>query len=106
MVKKFWLQHVQKRLLLSVFFICGIVASIIGLVWLLFCIVFAPNGRHPMSIAIGFDQLVNAATGGNEDETISSRAARERNEGKRWACILCKFLDKLDKNHCTNSLGG
>jgi hypothetical protein len=42
--------------------------------------------------------------GGNEDETISSRAAKAKLQGKRWGCVLCKLLDKLDKNHCEKSI--
>lgn len=41
---------------------------------------------------------------GDPDETISSRAAKAKLKGKRWGCILCKALHKLDNNHCEKSI--
>lgn len=66
--------------------------------------VFASPGRA-LRIAIGFDQLANVALNGSEDETISSRAARAREEGKRWGCVLCRFLDRLEPDHCNKARG-
>ena len=60
-----------------------------------------PYGRR---VAVAIDQLFNALLNGDEDETISSRAAKARSKGKRWGCVLCRFLDWLDPNHCTNSI--
>ena len=56
------------------------------------------------NIAIGIDQLGNAILRGDPDETISSRSAKARNNGKIWGCVLCRLLDWLDPNHCNNSL--
>jgi hypothetical protein len=47
---------------------------------------------------------VNTVAGGDPDETISSRAAKAEAEGKRWGCILCGLLDKIQKDHCKRSL--
>ena len=66
-------------------------------------ILFAPE--RALSIAIGFDQLANVVSNGSEDETISSRANRARQEGRRWGCFLCWVLDRLDKNHCRDASG-
>lgn len=57
-----------------------------------------------LRILISIDQLANTILGGNEDETISSRAAKAKLQGKRWGCGLCKLLDKFDKNHCDKSI--
>ncbi|MDE3023314.1 MAG: hypothetical protein KGI54_15945 [Pseudomonadota bacterium] len=58
-----------------------------------------------MSVAVALDQFCNAILGGDPAETISSRAAKARNEGKQWGCILCKVLSIIiQKNHCTKSL--
>jgi hypothetical protein len=57
-----------------------------------------------LRILISIDQLANTILGGNEDETISSRAAKAKLQGKRWGCVLCKMLDKIDKNHCDKSI--
>lgn len=100
-----WVYHCKRRLLLMVFLVGGFLATNLAIVWMLLSIIFQPYGRRPLTIALAFDQLANAALGGSEDETISSRAAREQEKGARWACILCKLLDKLDKNHCENSKG-
>lgn len=98
-----WQYHLRRRLLLLVFLIVGVFGALIAAVWLLACVVFSPYGRRPIAIALGFDQLANAATGGNEDETISTRAGRLRKEGRGWACVLCKLLDWLDPQHCDKS---
>lgn len=79
------------------------IAPLIGLARYLWCIV--SNPARAWRIAVGFDQLVNVAANGHEDETISSRAHRARSEGRRWGCVLCKLLDKLDENHCLKSAG-
>ncbi|MCK9389864.1 MAG: hypothetical protein M0Q22_15925 [Sulfuritalea sp.] len=105
MLRNFWLYHLRRRLLLLVFLLAGLVGFLLAAVWMLACILFAPYGPRPMHIAIGFDQLVNAATGGSEDETISSRAGRLRREGRGWACVLCWVLDKLETGHCERSIG-
>lgn len=37
---------------------------------------------------------------GSEDETVSSRAGKAARKGKRWGCLLCRLLDKIDPGHC------
>lgn len=56
------------------------------------------------NLLIAFDQLVNALFAGNPDETISSRAAKARAEGRAWGCVLCRVLDWIDPDHCADSL--
>jgi hypothetical protein len=56
------------------------------------------------NLLVSLDQSLNTILGGHPDETISSRAAKSRKQGKRWACILCDLLDKLDPNHCEKSI--
>ena len=60
--------------------------------------------RWIINVLIAFDQLMNAIGGGDPDETISSRAAKARNRGRWWGCILCRFLDHIDPKHCASSL--
>jgi len=55
-------------------------------------------------VAVAIDQLFNALFGGDEDETISSRAYKAQLDGKRWGCVLCRILNWLDKNHCESSV--
>lgn len=56
------------------------------------------------NIGVSLDQLLNTITGGDPDETISSRAAKARNEGRAWGCWLCGLLDRLDPKHCDNNI--
>lgn len=58
--------------------------------------------RYIWNILIAIDQLGNALLAGDPDETISSRAAKNRH--KWYWDALCHVLDFLDKNHSTNSI--
>lgn len=51
-------------------------------------------------ILVSLDQFLNVLALGLPDETISSRAAKAARKGKRWGCILCRFLDLFDRDHC------
>jgi hypothetical protein len=53
---------------------------------------------------VALDELTNAILLGDPRETISSRADKAMNEGKRWGCVLCKLLNYLQKDHCQKSL--
>ena len=52
------------------------------------------------TIAKAFDRVGNAVTGGLDGEYLSARASRVRHEKRRWACILCRLLDRFDPGHC------
>lgn len=56
------------------------------------------------NILISIDQFANTLFGGNPDETISSRAGKAAQRGDKWGCVLCKWLDKIDKNHCDKNI--
>lgn len=57
-------------------------------------------------VIISNDRALNAALGGSENETLSSRASRARSEGRLWGCVLCNWvLDKIQPNHCKSSEG-
>lgn len=51
-------------------------------------------------VAVGVDVLVAVFYWGREGITISSHSAIAAKKGKRWGCVLCKLLDKLDPGHC------
>lgn len=58
------------------------------------------------NVFIGVDQLVNAATGGHPDETLSSRCGRlgHRNPYKFWVIVIdAIFLPFQGPNHCYNA---
>lgn len=50
------------------------------------------------------DEFGNTLTGGDPGETISSRAGKAMNEGRRWGCVLCRFLNLFQKNHCARAI--
>ena len=87
-------------LLLIPLMLLGATIALIHYIW---ATIFAP--AKALQIAIGYDQLANVALNGNPDETISSRADRAREEQRRWGCVLCKILDKIEKDHCRKSRG-
>lgn len=60
--------------------------------------------RYIMNWLRWWDQGLNVLTGGDADETLSSRAGKGMKEGKRWCCILCSALDFFQKDHCLKSI--
>jgi hypothetical protein len=52
--------------------------------------------RHFWNILIAIDQFGNAATGGDPDETISSRAAKAMQKSRAWGCISLDLTDGAD----------
>jgi hypothetical protein len=53
---------------------------------------------------LAIDRAVNAMAGGDSRETISSRIGRY--QSMNWlAKFVCKCLDMLDPDHCTNAVG-
>ena len=63
------------------------------------------GSKRGLRILLAYDRLGNVATGGEDEETISSRANRGRLAGIRGWCILCRILDWFDKDHCAKSAG-
>lgn len=56
------------------------------------------------NLLIMLDETANTLTGGDPGETVSSRAGKAMQEGKQWGCVLCRFLDLFQKNHCQLSI--
>lgn len=93
---------IQHRLsMIAVWGLCQIIA-VIASVWML--VAALAGSRRAWTLAVAHDQLANAVFGGSEDETLSSRAGKAARKGKRWACVLCRLLDRLDPNHCEKSI--
>lgn len=88
--------------LLAIWLLCQF-AHIVASLWMLVAII--SNSPRAWRIAIAYDRVGNAATGGKDTETISSRANRGRAEGQRNWCLLCRLLDRLDPDHCHRSDG-
>lgn len=61
-------------------------------------------GQYLLNWAIWLDEGLNVLTGGDPGETLSSRAGKAQRNGRKWACVLCRFLDFFNRNHCQNSI--
>jgi hypothetical protein len=55
---------------------------------------------------VGLDQFTTVLTGGNPDETISSRSARAAEQGKTWGTLMSKFLNLFQKDHGPKAQAG
>lgn len=91
-----------QRLLLALLWLLCLAASLLAAVRMLWAIITSPP--RAWRLAVAHDQLFNAAANGDEDETVSSRAAKARRSGRRWGCVLCRLLDALDPDHCENNI--
>jgi hypothetical protein len=65
---------------------------------------YHPDDGYVKNVLVILDCLGNSLAGGDPDETISSRAAKARDAGQEWGCLLCKFLNWFQTNHCTLAL--
>lgn len=61
-------------------------------------------GRYLLNWLILLDQAGNTLTGGSPNETISERAAKAREAGKEWGCVLCQILGWINPGHCDTAL--
>lgn len=60
--------------------------------------------QYLWNLLILIDETANTLTGGDPGETVSSRAGKAMQEGRAWGCILCRFLDLFQKDHCIISI--
>jgi hypothetical protein len=51
-------------------------------------------------VGLGISRLLNAMTGGDASETLSTRAGKARKTGRKWGCVLCGVLEWFHKGHC------
>lgn len=87
--------------LLSLWLLC-MVAGLVSAVWMLLAAL--AGSPRAWRLAVSYDQLANTAFGGDEDETISSRAYKAMLKRRRWGCLLCRLLDRIDPDHCRKSV--
>ncbi len=65
----------------------------------------ATGGKRYLRALVGLDNAGSAALLGSDGRTtISARAAKARDQGARWGCVLCRVLDAIDPDHCDKSL--
>ena len=61
-----------------------------------------------MRLLLATDQWFNVLLkNGSQDETISSYTGRliKSGNGRWYDCLLCKILNRFEKDHCNKSLG-
>ena len=92
----------KQRLVLLLLLIPCALAACAAFMRMIYAVLTAPE--RGWRLAVAFDQLFNTAANGNEDETVSSRAARAELRGKRWGCVLCRLLDVFDPRHCIKNI--
>jgi len=68
-------------------------------------------GKYILNVLIGLDQLGNALTGGDPDETVSSRIGKiKRRHGgsipfyKPIPAVIDRFLELVDDNHSIDAI--
>jgi hypothetical protein len=62
-------------------------------------------GNYLLNILKWLDIGVNVIVlFGASNETISERSAKARNAGRKWGCLLCGLLDRVNPGHCDNAL--
>ncbi|MCQ4142853.1 hypothetical protein [Vogesella sp. AC12] len=91
-----------RRLILAGLWLAALVAMLLALVMSLLQLLV--GSRRAVRVFVGADQTLNAAIGGSEDETISSRAGKGAQRGVWRYCLLCKLLDVVDPGHCRDSI--
>jgi hypothetical protein len=57
--------------------------------------------RYLRCVLKGLDLFANTVIGGVPRETISEGAARLRDKGVLYGCVMCKLLDLFEKDHCS-----
>jgi hypothetical protein len=91
-----------RRLTLLALWFAGLLAALFSLLWGLAAAL--AGSPRALRIAVAQDQAANAALGGSEDETISSRAGKGARAGVWHWCLLCRLLDRIDPRHCQKSI--
>lgn len=64
----------------------------------------ATSPAKATAIAYMIDETANVGLNGKVDTTISGRVARARARGRRWGCVLCWMLDRLEPGHCARMI--
>jgi len=90
------------RLILLGLWLAALMAVVLALAMSLLQLV--AGNRRAVRVFVGADQTLNAAIGGSEDETISSRAGKGARRGVWRYCMLCRLLDLVDPGHCERSI--
>lgn len=92
----------KQRAKLVLLWLAAAVAGLFAMAWALLAAL--AGSPRAVRVAVALDQAANAAIGGSEDETISSRAGKGAMKGVWHWCLLCRVLNWIDPQHCQQSL--
>lgn len=92
----------KRRIILLALWVAATLAALLAMLWGLPAAL--AGSQRTVRIAVGADQTLNAALGGSEDETISSRAGKGARAGVWHWCLLCRLLGWIDPGHCERSI--
>lgn len=92
----------MKRLALIVLYPLLLIGLFYTALRYLMCVI--GNPAKAWNVAKMIDETCNVDANGRVNQTISARAAIAKNAGRRWGCILCRLLDWIQTNHCTDAL--
>lgn len=102
-------RNIILAILLLTSFLAQLPILLAGLAWGLFVFLAGMALRnqdvryHGLQVMIAYDQAANTATGGDVDETISSRTGKYMHS-RPWAKSLAKFLNLFERDHATKSI--
>jgi hypothetical protein len=72
---------------------------------------YSEGDGYVKNVLVVLDCLGNTLTGGDPDETISSRSAKAQDYEQHlyppsygWGCRMCSFLAIFQENHCAKAL--
>jgi len=97
------MDHITHRLIAISLWAVASTGAMISIIIGLVASLISPGSRYTTNILIGHDQSMNAAIGGDPDETISSRCGKRVGTCK-LCYILCLVLNRLEKKHCQLSI--
>jgi hypothetical protein len=69
--------------------------------------IIPPQDKHGylMRVLLEIDRFVNVVfLASKTPNTLSQRAAYAQQRGEKWACVLCRILDWVAKDHCKKSI--
>mgnify|MGYP000943517690 FL=1 len=75
----------------------------LGITFIWLCLKASVHSTGHLFI-ITVDYLLSVVLFRRAGVTISSMSALARNKGKQWGCVLCRVLDWIDTDHCTNAI--
>lgn len=102
-----WFNYILVPIIFVISLPTIIVSIVLGVVSLLIGILCNDRTKKlGADLLISIDQYVNVIFLGDPDETISSRLGKKILDGRAdwFHKYVCKELDKVDKNHCLDSI--